>query len=75
VATTNKALASAANLYFGMFSVLLPNGNISVQEALKVVLESAKVRGCYISGDIGILHGSGSSLFAEQDGVLSIVKV
>ena len=57
-----------------MFSVLLPNGKLSVQEALKFVLEAAKKRGCYISGDVGALHGSGT-LFADQDGVVSIIKV
>ena len=74
VATTNKTLASGANLYFGMFSVLLPNGKLAVKEALKLVLEAAKEKGCYMSGDVGILHGSGT-LFADQDGVVSIVKV
>lgn len=74
VATTNKALAQQCNLYFGMFSVLLPNAKLSVAEALKAVLESAKERGCYISGDVGVLHGAGN-LFADQDGVLSIIKV
>lgn len=74
MATTNKAMASAAALYFGMFSVLLPNGKLSVEDALKIVLDSAQERGCYISGDIGVLHGSGT-LFADEDGVVSIVKV
>lgn len=74
VATTSKTLASAANLYFGMFSVLLPNGKLSVAEAVRTVLESVKARGCYISGDVGILHGNGT-LFGDQDGVISIMKV
>jgi pyruvate kinase len=75
VATANKSLASMANLCFGIFAVVLPSAKGQVHEMLRFVLKVAKEHGLYTTGDVGVLHGHGSVLFADQDSVVSIMQM
>eukprot|EP00892_Ulva_mutabilis_P005713 jgi/Ulvmu1/3513/UM162_0020.1 len=72
VATTDKHVAEAASLYFGMLGCMLKSSKGSVQESLALVLAEAKAQGLYSGGKVAVMHGH-SDLFADQGGVLSIV--
>lgn len=72
VATTNKDVAQAANLYFGMWGCCLKSSKESLMDSVKFVLAGAQAQGMYSGGRVGIMHGC-DSLFADQGATLSIL--
>lgn len=72
VATSDKSVAQAASLYFGMWGCCLKSSKESLVESVKFVLAAAQAQGLYSGGRVGVMHGSGS-LFADQGATLSIL--
>lgn len=72
VATTDKDVAEAASLYFGMWGCVLNSSKDLVQDSLRFVLAEAKAQGLYSGGKVAIMHGQ-RTLSADQGAVLSIV--
>lgn len=72
VATSDKDLAEAVSLYFGMWGCCLKSSKESVEESVKFVLEAARAQGKYSGGRVGVMHGC-DSLFADQGAKLCIL--